>query len=92
MAKLITDNFQRNEVINALHHIDPASAQAEMLSYLQDNNVFVVLDILKYLREYGTKVHCLRWRNSTATRIRSSRIRLKRLSGASSSVENEKVS
>jgi S1-C subfamily serine protease len=55
MAKLITDNFQRNEVINALHHIDPASAQAEMLPYLQDKNVLAVLDILKYLREYGTK-------------------------------------
>jgi HEAT repeat protein len=55
MAKLITDNFQRNEVINALHHIDPASAQAEMLPYLLDKNILVVLDILKYLREYGTK-------------------------------------
>lgn len=55
MAKLLTDNFQRNEVINALHHIDPVSAQAEMLPYLHDKNTLVVIDILKYLREYGTK-------------------------------------
>lgn len=54
MAKLITDNFQRNEVINALHHIDPESAQKEMLPYLQEKSSLVVLDILKYLREYGT--------------------------------------